>query len=167
MVSQHTFLFNDTVKNNIAYGLANASDAEIIAAAKQAYAHDFISQLPQGYNTMLGESGLNLSGGERQRLAIARAILKNAPILILDEATAALDNRSEAAVQAALAALEAGRTTIIIAHRLSTVRSADLIAVMSAGEIVEIGKHDELLTLSGHYKTLYDIQFHEPTANIN
>jgi len=161
MVGQHTFLFNDTIYNNIAYGNPNASATEVEDAARAAYAYEFISQLPAGFETRVGEGGMSLSGGERQRLAIARAILKNAPILILDEATASLDNRAEREVQAAIQALEEGRTTVVIAHRLSTVRDADLIVVMSAGRIVEQGTHSELLQREGEYSRLHALQFRE------
>ncbi|MBN8548702.1 MAG: ATP-binding cassette domain-containing protein [Deltaproteobacteria bacterium] len=159
MVGQHTFLFNDTVSNNIAYGNPAATQEEIVKAAQAAYADTFIRALPQGYDTKLGEGGLTLSGGERQRLAIARALLKNAPILILDEATASLDNRSEREVQSALESLEKGRTSIVIAHRLSTVRDADCVVVLSDGRIVEMGTHDELLKRNGAYAKLHALQF--------
>ena len=156
MVSQNVVLFNDTIRNNIAYGsLAQASDADIIDAARRAHALEFIEQLPQGFNTMIGDNGLQLSGGQRQRLAIARAFLKNAPILILDEATSALDNESEQKIQQALGEVMKGRTTIVIAHRLSTIEKADTIFVMQQGSIVEQGKHSELLAQNGVYKALY------------
>lgn len=155
MVGQHTFLFNDTVFNNIAYGNPAASREEVISAAQAAYAIEFIERLPQGFETQVGEGGMSLSGGERQRLAIARAILKNAPILILDEATASLDNRAEREVQMAIEALVKGRTTLVIAHRLSTIREADTIVVMSGGEIVEQGTHQELLTRGAEYSRLF------------
>ncbi len=158
MVGQHTFLFNDTVANNIAYGREGATEEEIVRAARAAYAYDFISRLPNGFASVIAEDGLTLSGGERQRLAIARAILKDAPILILDEATASLDNRAEREVQAALAALEKGRSTIVIAHRLSTVQSADKIVVLKDGEIAEMGSHRELLEKKGEYGKLYALQ---------
>lgn len=164
MVDQHTFLFHDSIKNNIAYGNPEASDEEIVEAAKAAYAYDFIEQLPKKFEAIAGESGLTLSGGERQRIAIARAILKNSPILILDEATASLDNRSEREVQAALERLERGKTSVVIAHRLSTVRNADIIVVLSDGEIVEIGSHDELLAQKGEFSRLYAMQFEKQEA---
>jgi len=158
-VTQETVLFNDTVRNNIAYGQPDVPMERIEAAAKAALAHDFILRMPNGYDTMIGERGARLSGGERQRLAIARAILKDAPILILDEATSALDTESEAAVQAALANLMQGRTVLVIAHRLSTVRRADRIAVIERGSVTELGSHDELLALGGMYSRLYKLQF--------
>jgi subfamily B ATP-binding cassette protein MsbA len=161
MVGQHTFLFNDTIYNNIAYGNPSATRAEVEAAAKAAFAYDFIMQLPSGFESLVGEGGMTLSGGERQRLAIARAILKNAPILILDEATASLDNRAEREVQSAIQALEQGRTTVVIAHRLSTVQDADLIVVMSKGRIVEQGTHAQLLEKGGEYSRLHALQFRE------
>ena len=161
MVGQHTFLFNDTIYNNIAYGNPLATRAEVEAAAKAAFAYDFIMQLPSGFESLVGEGGMTLSGGERQRLAIARAILKNAPILILDEATASLDNRAEREVQSAIQALEQGRTTVVIAHRLSTVQDADLIVVMSKGRIVEQGTHAQLLDKGGEYSRLHALQFRE------
>jgi len=160
-VTQETVLFNDTVRNNIAYGQPDVPMTRIQAAAQAALAHDFIQRLPQGYNTMIGEHGARLSGGERQRLAIARALLKDAPILILDEATSSLDTESEAAVQAALANLMQNRTVLVIAHRLSTVRRADRIAVMVSGRIIELGTHEELLAKGGMYRRLYDLQFGE------
>ncbi len=158
-VTQETVLFNDTVRNNIAYGQPDVPMPRIIAAAKAALAHDFIERLPHGYDTIIGERGARLSGGERQRLAIARALLKDAPILILDEATSSLDTESEAAVQAALANLMQGRTVLVIAHRLSTVRRADRIAVMEEGRITELGSHDELIAFGGTYSRLYHLQF--------
>jgi subfamily B ATP-binding cassette protein MsbA len=161
MVGQHTFLFNDSVYNNIAYGNSSATREQVMAAAKAAYAIDFIERLPSGFDTIVGEGGMSLSGGERQRLAIARAILKNAPILILDEATASLDNRAEREVQMAIEALVEGRTTVVIAHRLSTIRDADIIVVMSGGRIVERGTHDSLLSQGGEYSRLHALQFRE------
>ncbi|MGZ8869323.1 MAG: ABC transporter ATP-binding protein, partial [Thermoanaerobaculia bacterium] len=160
-VTQEVVLFNDTVRNNIAYGRTDAEEAKVIAAAKAAHAHDFITALPQGYDTVIGESGVLLSGGQRQRLAIARALFKDPPILILDEATSALDTESERLVQQALNNLMRGRTTLVIAHRLSTIRSADKIVVLDKGSIVEFGRHDELLARKGVYRRLYDLQFAE------
>ncbi|HUC65964.1 MAG TPA: ABC transporter transmembrane domain-containing protein [Stellaceae bacterium] len=159
LVSQEVTLFDDTVRANIAYGRFGASEAEIIAAAKAAAADEFIRALPQGYETPVGEHGVKLSGGQRQRLAVARAMLKNAPILLLDEATSALDTESERQVQAALAALMHGRTTVVIAHRLSTVIDADLIHVVDGGRVVESGTHAELLRQNGIYARLYALQF--------
>jgi len=162
MVNQQVVLFNRTVRENIAYGqLENAAEVDIIAAAKAAHAHDFIMSLPQGYDTALGAQGLNLSGGQRQRIAIARAILKNAPILILDEATSALDNESEYFIQQAFDAAMQDRTTIVIAHRLSTIENADCIVVMDKGEIVEMGTHEELIVCQGAYYQLHKRNFEE------
>lgn len=160
-VTQEVVLFNDTVRNNIAYGRSQVDDAQVVAAAKAANAHDFISALPAGYDTEIGESGVLLSGGQRQRLAIARALFKDPPILILDEATSALDTESERLVQGALEHLMQGRTTLVIAHRLSTIRSADKIVVLDQGAIVESGPHEELLARRGIYRKLYDLQFAE------
>jgi subfamily B ATP-binding cassette protein MsbA len=160
IVTQETILFNDTVRNNIAYGLDDCPTEKIIAAAKAANAHNFIMEMPQAYESVIGERGVKISGGERQRVALARAILKNPPILILDEATSALDTESEILVQEAIEHLMAGRTSIVIAHRLSTVQHANRIFVIEAGRIVEVGKHDELLLNSnGLYKKLYELQF--------
>jgi subfamily B ATP-binding cassette protein MsbA len=161
LVTQHTFLFNDSVRANIAYGSIDDFD-RIVAAARQANADDFIRRLPEGYDTVVGEQGVRLSGGERQRLAIARALLKDAPILILDEATSSLDSESESLVQEALEHLIENRTTLVIAHRLSTVRRADRIAVLSAGRIVEEGNHESLFALGRQYRKLYDLQFMSP-----
>ena len=166
LVTQQTILFNDTVRNNIAYGSLNCSDQEIIGAAKAANAHDFIQKLPQGYETIIGEQGVKLSGGERQRLSIARALLKNAPILILDEATSSLDSDSETEVQNALERLMKGRTVFVIAHRLSTIRNAHRIVVLSDGQIVEQGTHEELMVLHGEYRRLYDLQFKDDGMTI-
>lgn len=162
MVNQQVVLFNRSVRENIAYGqLEGAADEDIIAAAKAAYAHEFIMNLPQGYDTVLGAQGLNLSGGQRQRIAIARAILKNAPILILDEATSALDNESEHFIQKAFDEAMQNRTTLVIAHRLSTIENADMIVVMDKGQIVEKGTHQELLDKQGAYFQLHQRNFEE------
>jgi subfamily B ATP-binding cassette protein MsbA len=158
-VTQETVLFNDTVRNNIAYGRPDVPMERIEAAARAAMAHEFIGRMPDGYDTVIGERGTRLSGGERQRLAIARAILKDAPILVLDEATSALDTESEAAVQEALSNLMQDRTVLVIAHRLSTVRRADKIVVMEQGEITEFGTHEQLLAKGGMYNRLYNLQF--------
>jgi ATP-binding cassette, subfamily B, bacterial MsbA len=159
IVTQETVLFNDSVRNNIAYGQPHVPLKEVEAAARAALAHDFISELPAGYDTVIGERGVRLSGGERQRLAIARALLKNAPVLILDEATSALDSESESLVQSALHNLMSGRTVFVIAHRLSTVRRADRIVVIDNGTIAEIGAHEDLMKKLGTYRRLYDLQF--------
>ncbi|PYV59277.1 MAG: multidrug ABC transporter ATP-binding protein [Acidobacteria bacterium] len=159
VVTQETVLFNDTVRNNIAYGQPGIPQKQVETAARAALAHDFIMELPNGYETVIGEKGVRLSGGERQRIAIARALLKNAPILILDEATSALDSESEALVQSALGNLMAGRTVVVIAHRLSTVRRADRIVVLDNGTIADIGTHEELMQKLGTYRRLYELQF--------
>jgi subfamily B ATP-binding cassette protein MsbA len=159
MVTQETILFNDTVRNNIAYGQPDVHPEAVVEAARTALAHDFILRLPEGYDTIIGERGLRLSGGERQRIAIARALLKNAPILILDEATSALDTESEALVQSALQNLMSGRTVFVIAHRLTTVRHADRIVVLEGGQITDSGTHEDLLTRLGTYRKLYELQF--------
>jgi subfamily B ATP-binding cassette protein MsbA len=159
LVDQETFLFNETIANNIRYGKPEASIDEVKKAAQAAFAHDFIMEMPEGYETNIGDRGLRLSGGQRQRICIARAILKNAPVLILDEATSALDTESEQMVQKALNNLMSNRTTLVIAHRLSTIFHADKIVVIDKGEIVEHGSHQELLDLDGLYKKLYEMQF--------
>jgi len=167
VVTQETYLFDDTIKANIAYGVRRkVSDDQIITAAKAANAHDFIMSFPDGYDTPVGERGTRLSGGQKQRIAIARAILKNAPILILDEATSSLDTEAELEVQRALNTLMEGRTTLVIAHRLSTVRRADMIVVIEEGKIVERGKHDELIAAAGIYKRLYELQFATKDADL-
>jgi subfamily B ATP-binding cassette protein MsbA len=161
IVTQQTILFNDTVRNNIAYGSPEKSEEDIIRAAQAAYAYDFIQRLPDQMDTLIGEQGVRLSGGERQRISIARALLKDAPILILDEATSSLDSDSEAEVQRALENLMQGRTTFVIAHRFSTIRKVARILVLSEGRIVEEGNHDQLMALEGVYKRLYEIQFRD------
>ena len=164
IVPQETMLFSTTVGENIRYGRLDATDEEVVEAAKDANAHEFIMELPDGYATKIGERGLNLSGGQRQRIAIARAILKNPRILILDEATSALDTESEKIVQAALDRLMIGRTSFVIAHRLSTIFEADQIVVIDNGHVSEHGTHAELLALNGLYSNLYNIQFNKMKA---
>jgi subfamily B ATP-binding cassette protein MsbA len=164
LVTQETFLFHDTIFTNIQFGRLDATPEEVYEAAHTAFAHDFIMAQPKGYETVIGDKGCLLSGGQQQRLAIARAVLKNAPILLLDEATSSLDSESEKQIQKALEKLTAGRTVIAIAHRLSTVLSADQIVVMDYGRIKEIGTHAELLEKSGYYRRLYDHQFNRPQA---
>jgi len=161
MVSQDVVLFDHSIRNNIAFGREDATDEDIVQAAQLAYAHDFVERLPEGYQTVVGEKGVKLSGGERQRLAIARAILRDPPLLILDEATSALDTESERVVQLALANLMKNRTTVVIAHRLSTIQQADRIMVMARGSIVEEGTHDELLRRGGQYQRLHAMQFQD------
>ena len=164
IVSQETFLFHDTIATNIRYGRLNATDEEVEAAARMAYAHDFIMAQPDGYNTIVGDKGCMLSGGQQQRLSIARALLKNAPILLLDEATSALDSESEKMIQAALERLAQGRTVIAIAHRLSTILKSDAIVVMEHGRMLDCGKHADLLPRSDVYRRLYEMQFAHPEA---
>ena len=165
VVAQENILFNDTIRRNIELGRLGATNDEIVAAAKHAHAYDFITQKPEGFNAVIGEKGVSLSGGQRQRLAIARAVLKNAPILVLDEALSALDSESERIVQNALDELMKGRTTICIAHRLSTIFHADLIVVLDQGRIVETGRHAELLQHNGVYRRLYELQFQSPPVS--
>ena len=158
LVTQDSILFNDTVKNNIGLGKENASESDIIEAAKIANAHDFIMELPEGYETNIGDSGNKLSGGQKQRLSIARAVLKNPPIMILDEATSALDTESERLVQDALEKMMRNRTSLVIAHRLSTIQNADTIVVLNKGEIIEQGTHDQLMKSGKGYKKLVEMQ---------
>ena len=164
VVTQDTILFNDTIRNNIAYGKEEFTQEMVAAAARAAHADIFIEKFPKKYNTIIGEKGFRLSGGEKQRISIARAILKNSPILILDEATSSLDTESERIVQQALENLMKNRTTLVIAHRLSTIINADKIVVISGGRITDIGKHSELLSTSQIYKRLYDMQFGKAAA---
>lgn len=164
IVQQDVFLFSGSIMDNIRYGKLDASDEEVYLAAKHANIHDYILSLPNGYNTEIGERGIRLSGGQKQRLSISRVFLKNPPILILDEATSALDNTTELLIQRALDELCRGRTAIIVAHRLSTIRNADEIAVVINGQITERGTHDELISAGGTYKDLYSLQFRESDA---
>jgi subfamily B ATP-binding cassette protein MsbA len=159
IVTQDTFLFHDTIYSNILFGRPDASKEEVEAAAKLAYAHDFILAQPQGYESVVGDKGCMLSGGQQQRLSIARALLKNAPILLLDEATSALDSESERMIQSGLEKLASGKTVVAIAHRLSTVLSSDMIVVMDQGQVAATGSHDELLGKSELYRNIYDLQF--------
>jgi ATP-binding cassette subfamily B protein len=161
MVTQETYLFHDTIRANLLYARTDATEAEMVAAARAANIHDFIASLPDGYDTIVGERGYRLSGGEKQRVAIARVLLKDPRILVLDEATSSLDSQSEALIQAALERLMVGRTSIVIAHRLSTVLAADVILVMDQGRLVERGTHAELLAQGGLYATLYRTQFRD------
>ena len=164
MVPQETLLFGGTVKENILYGKLDATDQELEDAAKKANAHDFIVDLENGYETIVGEKGAKLSGGERQRIAIARAILKNPKILVLDEATSSLDNRSEALIQEAVEKLMEGRTTFIVAHRLSTIHKADQIIVLEKGRVVETGQHEELMNNKNLYYNLYKLKMQDPVT---
>ncbi len=166
MVTQDVVLFDDTIAANIAYGAGeNATEEQIIQAAKAAYLMPLIESLPEGLNTVIGERGSKLSGGQKQRVSIARALLKNAPILLLDEATSALDTESEKYIQASLEELQQGRTSFVVAHRLSTIVNADMIVVLDNGAIVECGTHFELLEKGGHYAHLYNIQFNDKSAH--
>jgi len=165
LVTQDTILFDTSVRENIAYGAADPPEEKVRAAARAAYAEEFILRLPEGYDTPVGEGASRLSGGQRQRLAIARAIYRDAPILVLDEATSQLDTESEALIARALANLMQGRTTLVIAHRLSTVRRADRIVVLDKGQIVEQGSHQELLTRPGLYRRLHEVQYFAETES--
>ena len=158
LVSQTVYLFDGSIKDNLIYGKATASDEELISAARAAEAHEFISSLPQGYDTLIGERGQKLSGGQRQRLSLARAILKDPAILVLDEATSAVDNETEAAIQRSLEIISKSRTTVVIAHRLSTIRNADCIFVLDNGEVIESGTHNGLLEKKGAYSRLWAVQ---------
>lgn len=164
IVQQDIYLFNDTIRENIRYGRLDATDEEIVEAARRANIHDYVMSLPDGYETRIGERGVRLSGGQKQRLSIARVFLKNPPLLILDEATSALDNTTEILIQQALDELCKGRTTLIVAHRLSTIKSADEIAVVSDGVIVEQGSHEQLMARRGTYYDLYQLQFRANTG---
>jgi subfamily B ATP-binding cassette protein MsbA len=164
IVTQDTFLFHDTIFNNIRFGRPEATKEQVEDAARQAYAHEFILAQPQGYDTVVGDKGCLLSGGQQQRLSIARALLKNAPVLLLDEATSALDSESESMIQSALQKLSSGKTVIAIAHRLSTVLTADMIVVMGGGRILDTGTHQELLLSSEVYRHLYEMQFNHGSA---
>ena len=166
MVTQETYLFHDTIRTNLLYARPDASQADLESACRAANIHDFIAGLPQGYDTIVGERGYRLSGGEKQRIALARVILKDPRILVLDEATSSLDSQSEALIQEALARVQRGRTSIVIAHRLSTILAADLILVLDRGEIVERGTHAELLALGGLYHELYQTQFNRQQPTI-
>ncbi len=159
IVQQDVFLFAGTIRDNIAYGNPEATDEQILDAAKKANLHEFVSGLPDGYDTEIGERGIRLSGGQKQRVSIARVFLKNPSILILDEATSALDNTTEVLIQQSLDELCKGRTTLVVAHRLSTIRNADHIAVVTGGRITESGTHDELMKGNGTYRELYELQF--------
>jgi subfamily B ATP-binding cassette protein MsbA len=165
LVTQDLILFNDSVRNNIAYGLADTPEEDVVNAAKAAEAHGFVSALSQGYDTVIGEKGGLLSSGQKQRLSIARALLKDPPLLVLDEATSALDAESEQLIQVALANVMKDRTTIVIAHRLSTIREADRILVIEKGTIAETGSHDELVGQDGTYRKLFELQFPEKKEN--
>ena len=165
IVQQDVYLFNASVRDNILYGKPDATEEEILLASKRANIHDYVMSLPNGYDTVIGERGVKLSGGQKQRLSIARVFLKNPPILILDEATSALDNTTEILIQQSLDELCKGRTTIVVAHRLSTVKNATEIAVVSNGKIVEQGTHDELVKKDGVYAGLYSLQFRDGDAN--